>query len=78
MIRECENREKADNGPESKLGSAFYWRQPAKQEKVAAAKRASVGGEDPLQSPLDAISLANTSKVNGPAIGTASGEHTLL
>jgi hypothetical protein len=49
---------------------------PSKQEKVAAAERAAVGQNDPVERFLDAVPDAYASKIDRLAIGTAGREHT--
>ena len=48
---------------------------PSEQEKVATAKRATVGLKKPVESFLDGVSDAYTSKLDGSAMWTASGEY---
>lgn len=50
---------------------------PSKQKKVAAAKRATVGQEDPAESPLDGVADAYTSKIDRSAMRTVSREHSV-
>ena len=61
----------------SYLGGTLGESDPSKQEEMAAAERAAVGQNDPVQRFLDGVADAYASKIDRSAIGTAGGEHTL-
>ena len=50
---------------------------PSKEKKVAAAKRAPVGQEDPAESLLDGVADAYTSKIDRSAMRTTSRKHSV-
>jgi hypothetical protein len=52
-------------------------RQPAEQEEMMAAKGASIWEEKPVQRPLYAVSDADASKIDGPAMRAARAKHDL-
>jgi hypothetical protein len=52
------------------------WRNPSKQEKVVAAKRAAIGQKNPEKRLLDGVSNANAPKIDRFAMRTACGKHS--
>ncbi len=59
------------------LSGSLDWSLPAEQEKMAAAKRAAIGQQDPVEGLLHGISNADASKIDRPAIRTLRGEHSV-
>jgi hypothetical protein len=62
---------------ESRLNRPFNWDLPSKQEKVPAAKRATLGQDNPVKRFLDGVSDAYTSKIDRSAIWTVRRCHSL-
>src|SRR5580658_2449288 len=60
------------------LGRSLYRRHPAKQEEVAATQRTSVGPEQPVKRPLDAVARADASEVDRSAIRTVGRGHLVF
>lgn len=62
----------------SLLGGSLCESDPSKQEKVAAAERATVGKENPVERFLDGVAYAYASKIDRSAIGAARREHLTI
>ena len=62
---------------ESRLNRPANWDLPSKQEKVPAAKRATLGQDNPVKRFLDGVSDAYTSKIDRSAIWTMCWRHNL-
>jgi hypothetical protein len=53
-------------------------RAPSDKKEVVAAKAATVGQENPVQSLFQCVPNADASELHGPAMGTLGGEHADL
>jgi hypothetical protein len=62
----------------SSLGRPAEGNSPSEQEKVTAAERAAVRQKDPMQSFLDGVSHAYSSKLYRSAMWAPCQEHNLL